>query len=165
MSRRPLHPANSPRRGVVLIGLLLMLLVLGLLAERGAEVWATTVRREAEMQLLFVGEQYRQAIRRYYFAAPPGQARVLPASLEELLDDRRSLVPAQHLRRLYPDPVSPDGEWGLVMQGNRISGVHSLSEDKPIKQSGFAPALSVFEGRATYREWMFVFTPPATRRR
>jgi type II secretory pathway pseudopilin PulG len=150
---------------MVLMALLLTLALAGLLAMRAAEVWATTLQRDREAELLWVGDQYRQAIRRYYFNAPPGQARVLPEHLDDLTDDRRSVVGAQHLRRLYDDPITQSADWGLVMQGNRIAGVYSKSEAKPMKLTGFDAAHVGFEGRESYRDWAFVFVPPLTRRR
>ena len=151
-------------RGVVLLALLLCIAFLGVMVMLGAESWATTLQRERETELLFAGEQYRAAIRHYYFAAPPGQTRVLPASIDELLEDHRYPIPVRHLRRPYPDPITGQ-DWRLVMIGQRISGVYSPSDLSPLKQKNFPVAYAAFEGRASYREWTFIFVPPSTRRR
>jgi hypothetical protein len=90
---------------------------------------------------------------------------MLPASLEDLLDDKRSPVPLRHLRRLYADPITGSNDWGLSMRGDRIAGVYSKSEDLPMKQAGFETANAGFEGRQTYREWAFLFVPPVPKRR
>jgi type II secretory pathway pseudopilin PulG len=153
------------QNGMMLIGLLLTTAVLGLFALAGMEVWATARQREREAELLFIGDQYRQAIRGYYFATAANQARELPAKLEDLLSDKRFPTPMQHLRRPYPDPITGSAEWGLVLRGDRIAGVYSLSEKQPIKQRGFDPAHASFEARAQYREWVFLFVPPALKRR
>ena len=123
-----------------------------------------TRRHDKEVQLLYAGDQYRQAIRRYYFAAPRGQARMLPSTLEDLLDDTRSTVTQHHLRRLYPDPIT-GGDWALLMQGDRIAGVYSPSDAEPLKRTGFEPADSTFEDKKTYREWVFAFSPGRSGRR
>jgi len=157
---------GKPRqRGLVMLALLLALLLSGVLMLQAAETWATTRQREREAELLFVGAQYRLAIRRYYLGTPPGQARTFPAQLEDLLEDRRYPVPVRHLRRLYADPVTGSTDWGLVRSGDRIAGVYSPSQDRPLKQTGFEAANIAFEGRDAYKDWVFVFVPPAGRRR
>lgn len=151
--------------GIVLVALLLAMMFSAVLAMIAAESWATTVRRERETELLFIGRQYRLAIRSYYLGAPGGQARVFPAQLEDLLEDKRYPVPVHHLRRLYLDPLTGSADWGLVQVGDRISGVYSKSTDKPMKQTGFDPSESLFEARDSFKDWAFVFIPPVTRRR
>lgn len=165
-ARRPESMPSVARRsrGLVLVALLIFMLFSAIVAMSAAEVWATARQRERERELLFVGEQYRQAIRRYYFATPNGQARALPARLEDLLSDERFPTPVKHLRRAYPDPITGSTEWGLVMRGRGIVGVHSLSQTTPIKQSGFVRANATFEGRSAYRDWVFLFVPSASAR-
>ena len=158
---------NRPPRqsGLVMLALLLALLLSAVLMMQAAETWVTTLKREREAELLFVGAQYRLAIRRYYLGAPSGQPRRFPAQLEDLLEDTRYPVPVQHLRRLYADPITGTADWGLVRSGDRIAGVYSQSQDKPLKQTGFEPANVAFEGRDAYKEWVFMFVPPPVRRR
>jgi type II secretory pathway pseudopilin PulG len=158
------HAGRGRCSGVMLLGLLLMLMLSSIALLGAVEVWSTARQREQERQLLFAGKQYRQAIRHYYFAAPQGKGRALPARLQDLLGDDRFDVPVRHLRRLYPDPISGSGEWGLVLAGDRIAGVHSLSEAVPLKQSGFPSAQAGFEARQSYKEWVFVFMPPRNAR-
>ena len=161
MSNRCHAPCTQPplkaERGVVLLALLLALALLGIGLMAAVDVWAVTRQREREQELLFVGDQYRQAIQRYYYAAPPGTARVLPASLNDLLEDDRYPVPVHHLRRPYPDPITGSPEWGLVRAGERIAAVYSLSEAKPLKQAGFPAAYQFFADKASYRDWVFAF--------
>jgi type II secretory pathway pseudopilin PulG len=150
-----------PRRdhGLVLFAVLLLLVLAGLLALLGAEVWATAMKREREAQLLFVGEQYRRAIESYWRASP-GPVKTLPTSLEVLIEDDRFPTPVRHLRRLYADPIDNRAGWGLVKAGNGILGVHSHSEAIPLKRSGFPPHMLTFEGASTYRQWRFVVQLP-----
>ena len=157
-------PPNR-QSGIVLVALLLAMMFSAVLAMAGAEAWSTAVHRERETELLFVGKQYRLAIRSYYLGAPTGQARVFPAQLDDLLEDKRYPVPVHHLRRLYLDPITGTANWGVVRVGDRISGVYSQSEDKPLKQTLFDPSEALFEARESYKDWAFVFIPPATRRR
>lgn len=139
----------------------MMLLGIGLMAAE--DVWSVARQREREKELLFVGDQYREAIRRYYVGAPPGTARVLPPSVKVLLSDDRYPVPVRHLRRAYPDPITGKSEWGMVRVNDQILGVYSLSEKKPMKQAGFVPLHQAFKDAETYRQWVFAAAVPAAR--
>jgi type II secretory pathway pseudopilin PulG len=156
------HRVHGARRarGALLLGLLIALAITGLGLLVALDVWAVTRQRQQEEELLFVGEQYRAAIQRYYFAAPKGMPRTLPASLKDLLQDERYSIPVRHLRRTYADPLTGEPRWGAVMQANRIAGVYSLAKGTPLKQGGFARQAENFTGRSSYREWAFVFVPP-----
>ena len=141
MKPRHLHTQEHLTRrcgGFVLLGLLIVLVLGGIGLMAAVDMWTLQRQREREAQLLFAGDQYRLAIQRYYYAAPPGSARTLPTSLAELLEDRRYPQTVRHLRRLYPDPITGQAEWGVLRMGERIAGVYSLSEAQPIKQAGFA---------------------------
>lgn len=148
--------ARPPRAaGMVLIAVLLLLALVAVVGCAGVEVWATTVRREREAQLLFVGDQYRRAIESYWRASP-GPVRMLPRRLSDLLSDRRLPVPMRHLRRAYLDPMDESAEWGVVKGPNGIAGVYSTSESAPIKRGGFQERYSHFEQASTYKDWTFV---------
>jgi type II secretory pathway pseudopilin PulG len=153
-SRTPAHPRQ---RGVVLLVLLVALTLLAVGLMKAVDVWTFVRQREREQELLFVGDQYRQAIRRYYSAAPDGAQRGYPPSLEVLLEDDRFPIPVRHLRRAYPDPITGKAEWGLLKVGDRILGVYSLSEAQPIKQAGFKPADEVFKDATSYKDWVFAY--------
>lgn len=142
----------------MLLTLLIILALGGITLMAAVDIWTLQKQREREAQLIYAGDQYRQAIRRYYFAAPTGSPRTLPTSLESLLEDERYPIPVRHLRRLYPDPILGQAEWGEVRVGDRIAGVYSLSEATPIKQAGFPPGYDNFEGRSRYQDWVFSFT-------
>jgi type II secretory pathway pseudopilin PulG len=140
-----------------LIGLLLVLALAGIWLMAAVDFWTLARQREREQQLLFAGDAYRQAIRQYYFGAPPGAPRTLPRSLEMLLDDDRYPKPVHHLRRLYPDPMTGDARWGERRLGDFIVGVYSLSEAPPIKKAGFSAADAGFEDKHSYKDWVFSF--------
>lgn len=142
------------QRGVVLLGVLVMLAVLaGLGAEIGMR-WADERQRADEEELLFVGEQYRQAIESYWRSSPGG-VRQWPTSLEDLLADNRFPMPRRHLRKLFRDPVAPDQPWGLVQLGSGIVGVHSQSDAEPFRRSGFGPRQARFAEAQRYADWKF----------
>jgi type II secretory pathway pseudopilin PulG len=151
--------SRSGQRGVVLLALLVALALLAVGLMNAVDVWRMSRQRDREKELLFVGDQYRQAIRRYYSAAPRGGQRGYPTSLEVLLDDDRFPTPVHHLRRAYPDPITGKAEWGLLKAGDRIVGVYSLSEAAPIKQAGFSPGYQAFKDAASYKDWVFAYVP------
>lgn len=122
-----------------------------------SEVWVTTARREAERELLFVGQEIRCAIGSYYERGP-GAVKRYPVSLEELLEDRRFLKPMRHLRRIYSDPVSRSGGWVLLRapEGG-VMGVASSSSGTPLKKVGFGDEFSGFENATSYEKWQFTY--------
>lgn len=115
----------------------LMLASIALLA--GMDVWALQRRRQQEDALLFVGNQYRQAIERYYLVG-----RSLPMSIDDLIDDKRFPVPMHHLRRAYPDPITGRNDWELLRDGTGIYGIHSRSDGVPIKHANFPGRYAFF---------------------
>lgn len=141
----------------MLLALLIGLTLSSIALMAAVDIWTVQRQREKEADLLFVGNEYRQAIQRYYYGAPAGAPRVLPLTLEDLLEDSRYPVPVRHLRRLYPDPITNMNVWGEVRVGDRIAGVYSLSEAQPIKQAGFPHIYTLFEGRSSYQDWVFEF--------
>ena len=146
-------------RGAVLLALLLAIALAALASLVAVDVWKLTQQREREEQLLFVGDQYRAAIRDYYYGGPSGAGRALPTSLDALLDDDRFPIPVHHLRRLYSDPITQSTDWGTLVVGDRIMGVYSKSEAQPIKQAGFAQIDAIFADKLSYRDWVFAFVP------
>ena len=97
-----------------------------------SEVWHTSAVREKEAQLLQVGDEFRRAIERYYLSGP----RIYPRNLSDLVQDPRQPGVVRHLRKIYPDPFTNSIEWGLVKAPDGgIAGVHSLSEERPLKSA------------------------------
>lgn len=157
MTRHPSAGARSAERGMVLLAFMLALALVGLVSLAACQAWAVQRQHEREKQLLFVGHQFRAAIRDYYYGAPAGAGRSLPGSLDALVEDDRYPIPVHHLRRIYADPITGSADWGLLMVGDRIMGVYSKSEAQPIKQKGFAPIDAAIEDKAAYRDWVFAF--------
>lgn len=150
---------GSGQRGVALLALLLAIAALGAGLAAAGTFWHETRQRALETELIFVGQQYRNAIRQYYEAPPGG---VYPPTLDALLRDERAPAIRRYLRRPYRDPLTNVAQWGLVQapQGG-IMGVYSLAPDKPIKRAGFPAALGWEAGLGSYAEWKFVYLPAA----
>jgi type II secretory pathway pseudopilin PulG len=151
--------AGSHQRGFTLAGALLLIALLGAGMAAYGEIASHAAQREKEQELIFVGNQFREAIRAYY-ERTPGAVKRFPQKLEELLQDKRHLIPERHLRRLYADPMSGQPQWGLVFapEGG-IMGVHSLSEASPVKTAGFAGRDSALAGAGRYCDWRFAYVP------
>jgi type II secretory pathway pseudopilin PulG len=141
------------QRGFGYLMVLFTLAAMGLLLAGAGQVWHTVAQREREADLLFVGNQFRRAIGSYYQRTPDA-VKQYPKRLEDLLEDHRHPVPLRHLRMLYRDPVTGSAEWGLVKNGDRIVGVHSLATASPLK-SRFLPRDAAFDGSTSYDQWVF----------
>jgi type II secretory pathway pseudopilin PulG len=125
--------------GFTYIGLMLSLAI-GMTGLASASVsWHTAVQRSQEAQLIFIGTEFKAAIKSFYDATP-GAAKQLPRRLEDLLLDTRYPTVRRHLRKIYVDPLTGRAEWGLVATPAGITGVYSLSPREPFKNRGTPPA-------------------------
>lgn len=128
------------------------------LAQTGIN-WSHDNQRDKELELLFIGNQYRQAIMLYY-ERTPGMVKRYPSKLEDLLTDTRFNPPQHYLRKLYRDPILNQIQWGIIAApGGGIMGVHSLSNGLPIKTAGFGYRDALFEGASRYSDWVFAYNP------
>ncbi|HJV36869.1 type II secretion system protein [Geomonas sp.] len=168
--------------GFTYIGALVMVVVLGIMAARAVTVWKTAAQREKETELLFRGMQYMDGLRRWYWPKGiptqtgqtplPGQPRTYPAALpvgvpgpkelKELLKGTGA-SPKPCLRKLFLDPMTLKEFEPIKGADGRILGVHSTSEEAPIKQSFKDPSSfnldpSDFEGKSSYKDWVFICT-------
>lgn len=146
-------------RGFTYIGVLVLVALMGIALAAAGQVWHTFQQREKEEELLFIGQQFRLALGRYS-KHTPGQARRAPLHLEELLQDPRHPGVQRYLRKIYPDPMTGRAEWGLITgPDGEIYGLHSLSDDEPLKKSNFGLADRRFEGKMKYSDWAFMYVP------
>jgi hypothetical protein len=153
--------AGSGERGFTFAGVLLVTAAMGAGMAAYGEIASTAAQREKEQELLFVGDQFRQAIRAYY-ERTPGVVKRFPQKLEDLLEDRRHAIPQRYLRRIYADPMTGKREWGLIeAPEGGIIGVYSLSQAKPFKSGGFAARDAAFGEAQRYSHWRFSYAPAA----
>ena len=144
--------------GFTYLGILFAIAIMGVALAAAGSFWHTAQQREKERELLFIGNQYRQAISLYYEKSPGG-GKQFPKALENLLQDNRHVTTQRYLRKIYRDPITNSKTWGIVEgPGNTIMGVYSLSEDTPIKQGNFDEINQTFAGKAHYSDWKFVYT-------
>ncbi len=134
-------------RGFTYIMVLLWVAISGVMLMALSRSWLLESRRERDTELIYRGEQIREALSTY--AAVPvstGRSRA-PERLEDLLEDRRSGQVVRHLRRVWRDPITNSPTWGLVKDENGgIVGVYSTSPKLPL----LGPP-----GTRSYKEWRF----------
>jgi type II secretory pathway pseudopilin PulG len=150
------------QQGFSYLALLFLVTVLSIVLSITGVVWQTAVQREKERELLFIGEQFRSAIASYYNAMPAASLKRYPAALADLIKDSRFPNVRRHLRRVYVDPMTGKAEWGLVRSADgAIIGIHSLSEQAPIRISFPSGPNKDFAGKKRYLDWKFVYLPVA----
>ena len=157
--KRPSLPectCGAHETGAAYMMLMLTVLTIGAGLAALSDVWHTALQREKEQELLFIGNQFRQAIGQYY-RNTPGQAPRYPKNLEDLLKDPRFPGTQRYLRKIFTDPMTGEKKWGTIRDPNGgILGIRSMSDKQPIKQSNFGPSNKRFENLGKYSEWVFI---------
>jgi type II secretory pathway pseudopilin PulG len=176
--RRPPR-AGGREAGYALVALVASVTVALIAMAVAVPAWRHVVKNEREQELIFRGGQIADAIARYQRK----NANALPASLDQLVKGR-------YLRKAYKDPMTKDGEWRLVRQGEallpgmaapgtRPSPSPSPGSPTPRPPSGLGSGgtlpmgpflgvasrstdkgLRLFNGRERYNEWLFVVGQP-----
>lgn len=147
------------QRGFSYVVAMFAVAILAVLSLRALENLHTKERREKEVELLFAGQAYQNAIRLYYDNSP-GTEKHFPPDLQALLLDARATRISRPLRKLYRDPIAGSEVWGIVpAPGGGVMGVYSLSSQQPIKIAGFPVDLQGFAGARQYQDWKFVYQP------
>ena len=147
------------QRGFSYLIALFMVALLAILSLRGLQNTAMKERRDKEAELLFVGQEYRNAIKMYYDNTP-GSVKQFPPDIKSLLEDGRTTRMNRPLRKLYLDPMTNSDSWGVVPGPNGgVMGVYSLSTQIPVKTDGFPVELMSFTNAKQYQEWKFIYQP------
>jgi hypothetical protein len=158
VTRLPRQIVNN--RGVTYLALMFSIVLIGISASATARQWSFMVQREREADLVAKGIEIQNALMLYSNTMKIGRVmstEVYPQSLAEL-----TRGPKPYLRRVYQDPVG-GGEWEyLRAPTGGIMGVRSKSKGKPIKANDFPLAIRHFEGKKSYRDWMFQHPNPSS---
>jgi type II secretory pathway pseudopilin PulG len=150
---------RAPQHGVVYLALLLAVAMVAGATAAVASVLSHAQQREREKQLLWAGDQIRQAIAGYAQAGADAAGNY-PAALQDLLQDPRTPAKRRFLRQIYDDPMTRGRDWGLVRNGHgQIVGVYSRSDKAPVKTAGFAQSYAHFEHARRYADWTFTAVP------
>lgn len=93
--------------GYNMVVLMVAVTLLAIATAAALPMWTQAMKRENEAELISRGWQYAEAIR--VFQQRHGR---YPTRLEELIE-----VNPRSIRRLWKDPMTESGEWGLIFQG------------------------------------------------
>jgi len=102
--------------GYTLVALMASVTIMLIMMAAAVPSWRYVMKNDAEEELIFRGGEIADAIAR--FQQRNGNA--LPPSLEVLVKGR-------FLRREYKDPMTKDGKWRLIRQGESIGPVRPPS--------------------------------------
>ena len=110
-----MSPPPAPRRGrtgetgfalvIVLAGIAVMMILMG----AGVSTWRYIMQDDREQELFFRGDQIARGVEAYQ----KKNGNTFPISLEVM-------VQGKYLRRVYKDPMTPDGKWRLVRPGEAV---------------------------------------------
>ncbi|HET9645393.1 MAG TPA: hypothetical protein VFP68_19020 [Burkholderiaceae bacterium] len=147
---------RAGERGFTFVVVLVLLALTALGVSLAGPIWYEQMRREHERELLRIGTMYAKALRDYH-DANPGSDKQYPQQLEQLLTDTRFVGMRRHLRKLYPDPLSPARPWGLMRdpQGG-IVGVYSQSFAAPIATRPIDTGVVRLPPGQHYSDWKFM---------
>jgi type II secretory pathway pseudopilin PulG len=147
----------------------IMLILLG----AAAPSWRYIMQDDREQELIFRGGAIADAIQRFQKKS----ANALPTSLEVLVKGR-------YLRKAYKDPMTRDGKWRLIHQGEATIAPPPAGSPRPnappttqapppggVVGSSIGPlvgvasrstdkSLRLFNGRNHYNEWIFAVGQP-----
>jgi len=148
---------TGSERGYTLVALIVAIAVMSILMAAAVPIWSHLMKREKEKELLFRGNQYSEAIDRFY-----RKFGRLPLQLEEL-------TKTKCIRKLYADPMTKDGKWGLIyytagaqQAGRRLPGGESA---QPLATGSIIGVVSksneksiiIYQGKNHYNQWKFTY--------
>ncbi|OON41337.1 hypothetical protein BTJ39_05075 [Izhakiella australiensis] len=135
--------------------LLLALTVLALSMLKSQDIIQLRHRQQQESELLFRGEQIRQAIKQYRSASYANGC--YPTGFNDLLKDNRGGKVHYHLRQWFSDPLTGERQWGMAYDDKgRWIGVYSKGQGRPLRKEGFIQDGDKFRQAKHYEEWIFV---------
>jgi len=140
------------KNGFTLAGLLVAISIMMILWSLALPSWKAMNQREKELELIWRGQQYVKAIGRYYY-----KFGTYPPNLDILVDKK-------FLRKKYPDPLGPDGEWETLHQittQKQKDGTVSTNVGPVIGVLSQSTAQSIvwYNNMRHHNEWRFVFYP------
>ena len=99
-------------RGYSLVALIGSVTIMLILMAAAVPSWKYVMKNDREEELLYRGGEIADAIVRFQ----KKNANAYPTSLEQL-------VKGKFLRKLYKEPISKDGKWRLVHQGQVVAPI------------------------------------------
>lgn len=149
----------SAQHGFTYLALLVAMLLVALSTQGVMTYVSQQAQREREAELLRLGEELARAIGAYY-EATPGTLKHWPASLQDLIEDRRLVVVKRYIREVRLDPITRTRDWGLVRGADGgISGVYSPGLLTPIRSGVVTLDTLTLAPASRYADWLFVYQP------
>ena len=171
-------PGSPSEAGYALVALMVTVTVMMVMMGAAVPSWRYLMKNDHEEELLFRGGEIADAIARYQ----KKNANTLPPSLEVL-------VKGKFLRKAYKDPLTKDGKWRFIRQGEMLGPGQALgtpgaanaptttTTTRPSSQmsgtiggqlgvimgvasTSTEKSLRIFNGRTKYNEWLFVAGQP-----
>src|SRR3989449_6432281 len=102
------HRLGNEEAGAILIIFMVALAVAVIALGAATQAWSATWRRDNEEELIFRGNQYVDAILAYR-KEHQGQ---FPSNLDDLFKPGPRRL--RYIRKLWRDPVTRHGKWGLL---------------------------------------------------
>jgi type II secretory pathway pseudopilin PulG len=93
-----------------MVMLIVALTVLNIMIAAMMPLMSTEIQREKEEELVFRGFQYAEAIRIFHL-----RFQRFPNKLQELIE-----IKPRCIRQLWKDPMTKDGKWGVIFQGQGV---------------------------------------------
>lgn len=112
-------------RGYTLIILMFVIFLISIGLMVATPVWKTQIQREWEEELIFRGNQYVEAVRLYQLKHP-GR---FPENFDVLMEEKC-------IRRLYADPITEHGEWGVILIHPSVSTQRQPAQQGQEGQAG-----------------------------
>ena len=106
--------------GYNMVMLIVALTVLNIMVAAMMPLMSTEIQREKEEELIFRGFQYAEAIRIFHT-----RFQRFPNKLDELIE-----IKPRCIRQLWKDPMTKDGKWGLIFQGQGVP-LHPQNPQNP----------------------------------
>jgi len=131
-------PPRRAEAGYTLVALMASVTIMLILMAAAVPSWRYVMKNDAEEELIFRGGQIADAIARYQ----QRNGNALPPSLEVLVKGR-------YLRKEYKDPMTKDGKWRLIRQGESIGPVRPPSGAGAAGTSGAAGVRSPSAARGS----------------
>ncbi len=103
------NPERENEQGFMLVGLIVAIFIILLVMGVAAPKVARGLRREREVEAIHRGNQYVQAIRRFYLK----NGHHYPTSIEQL--EKTNNI--RFLRQRYADPMTGKPDWRLIKVG------------------------------------------------
>jgi type II secretory pathway pseudopilin PulG len=109
MSHAQIHRSDRNQAGYAYMVVLLMLSLLVISLTALVPNWKTSIQRDREQQSIDRARQYAMGVRRYYH-----KFGSYPPSMDRLKETNGM----RFLRKEWPDPLTPEGEWRILHVGD-----------------------------------------------